>query len=115
MWGEAVANLTKPRVKLPETIKAGDVISVRVVVTHVMETGNRKDQDGKPIARNVINSFTAKFADAVVFKASMGSGISANPYIVFPLRVSSPGTLELTWVDDEGKTLTERVAITVSE
>jgi sulfur-oxidizing protein SoxZ len=93
---------TKPRIKLPETVKTGDVIEVKTLVTHVMETGNRKDKDGKPIPRDILNLFVAKFGDQEVFRAELGPGISANPFISFQMRVPGPGTFEFSWTDDNG-------------
>ena len=78
----------KPRIKLPDSAKVGDVIEIKTLVAHVMETGQRKDKDGKPIPRNIINSFEAKFAGKTVFTAKLHPGISANPYITFFPRYS---------------------------
>ena len=89
--------MTRPRVRLPERASVGDLIEVKTLISHVMETGQRRDTDGKPISRFIINSFTATFAGAEVFKAELHPGISANPYLAFYMRVpgressSSPG------------------------
>ena len=110
-----MGNLTKPRIKLPETVIAGEVIDVRAAITHVMETGNRRDSEGRPIPRNVVNSVVAKFRDEVVFKAAFGSGTAANPFIAFPVRVTGPGRLEITWTDDEGRLTTDAVDIRLND
>lgn len=102
-----MAPATKPRIKLPETASTGDIIEVRTLVTHVMETGQRKDREGKIIPRDIVNSFVAKYADKEVFRAELGPGISANPFIAFSLKVPGPGTFEFAWTDDEGTTLIE--------
>jgi sulfur-oxidizing protein SoxZ len=105
--------ITKPRIKLPDGAKVGDIIDVKTVVNHVMETGNRKDAEGKPIARNIIASFVAKFDGVQVFRAEFGPGISANPFVSFPMRVTSPGRIEVTWSDDQGQSLTETAMLSV--
>lgn len=110
-----MSNLTRPRIKLPEHIKAGEIIDVGATIMHVMETGNRRDQDGRPIPRNVVHSVVARFRDNVVFEAKFGSGISANPFVAFPLLVSGPGRLEITWADDEGRVTVDAVEIKLSE
>ena len=97
---------TDPRIKLPDTIKAGDVIEVKTLVRHVMETGNRHDKNGNPIPRDIINTFVAKFDVKEVFRAEFGPGISANPYLAFQMRVPGPGTIEITWIDDHGAAVT---------
>ncbi|RUO98932.1 thiosulfate oxidation carrier complex protein SoxZ [Hyphomicrobium sp.] len=93
---------TNPRIKLPDIIKQGDVIEVKTLVRHEMETGNRRDKNGKPIPRDIINSFVAKFDGREVFRAEFGPGISANPYLAFQMRVPGPGIIEVTWTDDDG-------------
>lgn len=97
---------TNPRIKLPDTIKAGDVIEVKTLVRHVMETGNRHDKNGTPIPRDIINTFIAKFDGQQVFRAEFGPGISANPYLSFQMRVLHPGSLEIIWIDDQGAAVT---------
>ncbi len=104
---------TKPRIKLPENAKIGDVIEVKTLITHVMETGHRKDKDGKPIARDILNTFIAKYGDTEVFRAELGPGISANPYISFQMRVPGPGTFEFAWIDDNGVKTVELTSLNV--
>ena len=105
---------TRPRVRIPTSIKAGDVIEVKTLITHVMETGQRKDGNGKIIPRDIIHSFIARFNGAEVFKADLRPGISANPYLAFHLRVPGPGDLEMIWLDDGGGRVVETVKIAVT-
>ena len=105
---------THPRIKLPDTIKAGDVIEVKTLVRHEMETGNRHDKTGKPIPRDIINTFIAKFDGRQVFRAEFGPGISANPYLAFQMRVPGPGTIEITWIDDHGVAVVATAPLTLS-
>jgi sulfur-oxidizing protein SoxZ len=105
---------TDPRIKLPDSIKAGDVIEVKTLVRHVMETGNRHDNNGKHIPRDIINTFIARFNGNDVFRAEFGPGISANPYLAFQLRVPGPGTIEITWIDDEGVSVTATAPLNVA-
>ena len=79
-----------------------------------METGNRKDKDGKPIPRDILNTFVAKFGDSEVFRAELGPGISANPYISFQMRVDGPGTFEFSWTDDSGVKTVETTTLNVA-
>ncbi len=105
---------TKPRIRVPDTAKVGEVIEVKTLISHVMETGQRKDRDGKTIPRNIINTFTATFNGKQVFKADLQPGISANPYMAFHMRVTGPGDLELSWLDDTGAKVVEKAKINVS-
>ena len=96
---------SKPRLKFPDTpFSTGDVIEIKALITHVMETGNRKTADGQPIPRNIIHTFKAEF----------GPSISANPFIAFYLKVPGPGELRVTWLDDEGGATIERYPLNVS-
>jgi sulfur-oxidizing protein SoxZ len=104
---------TRPRVKLPESAKVGEVIEIKTLISHVMETGQRKTSDGKPIPRHIINNFTAKYAGADVFAAELHPGISANPYISFFMKVPGPGEFEFTWLDDAGVKVVEKSKLNV--
>jgi sulfur-oxidizing protein SoxZ len=79
-----------------------------------METGQRKDPDGKAIPRNIINAFSAKFAGAEVFSAELHPGISANPYLSFFMKVPGPGEFEFTWVEDGGNTIVDKETLNVT-
>src|SRR5690606_40602609 len=68
---------------LPSTAKVGEVIEIKTLISHVMETGQRKDQAGNTIPRNIINTFIATFNGKEVFKVDLQPGISANPYMAF--------------------------------
>ena len=105
--------MQKPRVKLPDQAKVGEIIEIKTLISHVMETGQRKDQEGKLVPRMIIHSFTAKYAGKDVFSATLQPGISANPYIAFHLRVPGPGEFEFTWVDDSGDKSVERLKLNV--
>jgi sulfur-oxidizing protein SoxZ len=104
---------TKPRIKLPDAVKPGEIIEIKTLITHVMETGNRKDKDGQPIPRDILNTFVARFGETEVFRAELGPGISANPYVSFQMRVPGPGTFEFSWTDDLGVTTIETTALNV--
>jgi sulfur-oxidizing protein SoxZ len=106
--------MNKPRIKLPDAAKAGDLIEIKTLISHVMETGQRKDPDGKVIPRNIINSFAATFAGDEVFKADLQPGISANPYLSFFMKVPGPGEFEFTWVEDGGNKVVERIKLNVT-
>jgi sulfur-oxidizing protein SoxZ len=105
---------TSPRIKLPDNAKVGDVIEVKTLIRHVMETGNRHDKNGKLIPRDIINTFVAKYGDTQVFRAEFGPGISANPYVSFQMRVPGPGVFECAWTDDHGTTTVATAPLNVS-
>jgi sulfur-oxidizing protein SoxZ len=106
--------MNKPRVKLPDAARAGDLIEVKTLISHVMETGQRKDPEGKVIPRNIINSFSATFAGDEVFRADLQPGISANPYLSFFMKVPGPGEFEFTWIEDGGNKVVEKIKLNVT-
>ncbi len=101
------------RVQLPREAKRGQVIEIRIAIQHAMETGYRYDQAGKPIPKNVINSLVCRYNGAEIFRAEMGSGIAANPYLQFYTTAEASGEIEFSWVDDAGERGSERASITV--
>ncbi len=103
----------KPRVKVPSSAKKGEVIQIKTLAPHKMETGRRKKK-GKLIPRMIINKFVCKFNGKVVFSADMHPAISANPYFSFYTKVSESGTFEFSWTDDKGKTVKASRKISVN-
>ncbi len=103
----------KTRIKLPEKTAVGDVIEIRALINHVMETGNRKDAAGNIIPRNIVKSLTVTFGSVTVFKAEFGPGISSNPFVAFHMRVPGPGEFVFTWEDDGGVKTVERTPLFV--
>src|ERR687893_268005 len=101
------------RIQVPGEAKAGEVMTVRVAVQHPMETGFRYDHMGKSIPKNVINTLVCRYNGVEVFRAELGSGIAANPYLQFFVRAQTSGELAFEWVDDAGERGAEKVPIKV--
>ena len=104
----------KPRLRVPSEAKKGDIIQIKTLMSHPMETGFRKDETGKPIPREIINSFVCTFNGHEVFRADLEPAISANPYFEFTVKVEDSGTFAFAWVDDNGTVTTAEQGITVS-
>lgn len=92
----------KPRVKVPKTAAAGEVITIKTLISHDMESGQRKDKDGKIIPRSIINKFECSFNGAPVFSCDIDPAVSANPYFEFTAMVNEAGTFNFKWTDDDG-------------
>jgi sulfur-oxidizing protein SoxZ len=103
----------KPRIKLPKEAKKGEVIEIKTLIAHVMETGLRKDQEGKIIPRKIINKFTAAFNGKPVFSVDIEPAVAANPYMQFTAKVEESGTFRFTWTDDDGTVTTTEEQIKV--
>lgn len=93
---------TKPKVKLPKSASVGETITIKTLVKHPMESGQRKDKSGAPIPRKIINQFVAKFNDELVMEMKLEPAVSANPYIEFEAVVQESGTFHFAWTDDDG-------------
>ena len=107
--------LDKPRIKMPEKAMVGEIIEVRTFITHIMETGQRRDpKTSQFVPRLILNSFVAKFNGAEVFRLKLHPGMSANPFISFHMRVPGPGELELTWTEDTGERAIETAKLEVA-
>lgn len=90
------------RVQLPPSVKKGEAFEVRVLVQHPMETGFRRDANGRTIPVHVVTSLVARYAGREVFRADLGTGVSANPYLGFFVRAQESGELVIEWIDDRG-------------
>ncbi|WP_298828543.1 thiosulfate oxidation carrier complex protein SoxZ [uncultured Piscinibacter sp.] len=101
-------------INLPATIRRGEVIEIRTIVSHTMETGYRRDSDGQLLPRDIIRRFTCRYDGEVVFSAELHAAVSANPYIAFHTVAVASGTLSFTWEGDNGFSQTESRAIVVT-
>ena len=97
-----MAKGVKPRVKVPKTAAAGDTITIKTLISHKMESGQRKDKEGNVIPRSIINRFTCDFNGENVVDVAMEPAISTNPYFEFEAVVPEAGEFKFTWYDDDG-------------
>ncbi len=106
---------SKPRVKVPKKAEAGEIVTIKTLISHKMESGQRKDKKtGELIPRKIINNFKAEFNGKLVFETDIEPAVSSNPYIQFKMKVPESGELTFTWTDDDGSTYTTSKKITVS-
>jgi sulfur-oxidizing protein SoxZ len=105
----------KPRMKLDKKeAKKGDIVEVKALVSHVMETGQRKNAKGEVIPRKILNKFVATVNGKEVFSADFEPAVSANPYIQFKFKAQESGPVVLTWIDDDGSKIVGEDKIMVS-
>jgi sulfur-oxidizing protein SoxZ len=91
-----------PRLKLPRDIRSGEVVEIRTMIAHWMETGLRRDPDGRPIPRRIINRMACDLDGQEVFAADLTPAVAANAYLTFPLLARGSGRLTVTWTEDGG-------------
>ena len=93
-----------PRVQVPSAAAKGEVFPVKTLISHQMETGLRRDDQGNVIPRKIINKFTCRYNDVVVFSVDLHEAVAANPFIEFYLRATESGRLAFVWEEDGGGT-----------
>jgi sulfur-oxidizing protein SoxZ len=97
-----MAKGVKPRVKVPKTAAAGEAVTIKTLISHKMESGQRKDDQGNKIPRSIINRFVCDFNGQNVIDVTLEPAISTNPYFEFQATVPEAGEFKFTWYDDDG-------------
>ncbi|MYM54688.1 thiosulfate oxidation carrier complex protein SoxZ [Thalassovita mangrovi] len=97
-----MAEGVKPRVKAPKKAAAGETVTLKTLISHKMESGQRKNKDGSIIPRSIINRFTCEFNGKSVIDVTLEPAISTNPYFEFEAIVPEAGEFKFTWYDDDG-------------
>jgi sulfur-oxidizing protein SoxZ len=100
-------------INFPQRAKPAEVIEIKTLIQHPMETGYRLDSKGAAIPRDIINRFTCAYNGEEVFRAELFPAVSANPFIAFCTVVTASGELVFSWTDDRGQTQTETRQISV--
>ena len=100
-------------INVPSRARRGEIIEIKTLISHAMETGFRRTQLGETIPRNIIRRFLCTYNGAEIFRADLHPAISANPFLVFSTVAVESGTLVFTWTGDNGFAVTESAPITV--
>ncbi len=101
-------------IHVPANARRGEVIELRTLIAHPMETGYRADADGRRLPRDILRRLSCRYNGELVFSAEFFPAISANPYCTFYTVATESGTLSFTWEGDNGFRQTESAAITVA-
>ena len=104
-----------PRVliNVPAKAKRGDIIEIKTLISHPMESGFRIGANGAPIPRDIITIFTCTYNGDEIFRGELSPAIAANPFISFSTVARDSGSLEFRWTGDNDFAATETAAITV--
>ena len=105
--------MSNARLSVPAKARPGEIILIRLLLEHPMESGFRRDSLGRAVAKNVIHSLVVRYDGREILRAELGSGIAANPYLAFYTRATASGEVEASWVDDVGLSGSVRAPITV--
>ena len=105
--------MARPLINVPPKAKRGQMIEIKTLISHIMETGFRHDNVGKPIPRDIITTFACTYNGAEIFRADLYPAIAANPFVSFFTVATESGKFEFKWTDDEGNVETASAEITV--
>jgi sulfur-oxidizing protein SoxZ len=100
-------------INVPARARRGEVVEIKTLVSHPMESGHRRTQDGARIPRDIIRLFVCTYNGTEIFRAELHPAIAANPFIAFTTVATESGTLRFHWTGDNGFSATESATITV--
>lgn len=89
-------------IQVPVSARRGEVIALRALIAHPMETGYRPGADGRVLPRDILRRFSCRYDGELVFAAELHPAIAANPYLAFHMLATASGTLEFEWTGDQG-------------
>ena len=105
--------MSRALINVPERARRGEVIEIKTLISHPMETGYRRTQVGVAIPRDIIRVFVCTYNGTEVFRADLHPAIAANPFITFTTVATESGTLQFQWTGDNGFSVTESAKISV--
>ena len=105
--------MARALINVPQKSKRGEIIEIKTLMSHPMETGFRPGMDGQLIPRDIIEKFICTYNGEVVFSAQLHPAITANPFISFTTIATDSGTLVFSWTDNKGETQVQTASIQV--
>jgi sulfur-oxidizing protein SoxZ len=105
--------MARALINVPATAKRGEVVEIKTLIQHPMETGYRVGTNGNLIPRDIIDRFVCTYNGEEVFKAELAPAIAANPFLTFFTVATETGTLSFRWTGDNGFEATATATITV--
>jgi sulfur-oxidizing protein SoxZ len=100
-------------INLPPRARRGEIIEIKTLIAHPMETGYRLDNTGRAIPRDIIKLFVCTYNGEEIFRADLFPAIAANPFLAFFTTATESGAFVFSWTDDAGQVQTETRQITV--
>jgi sulfur-oxidizing protein SoxZ len=100
-------------INVPPRARRGDIIEIKTLMSHVMETGYRRTASGETIPRNIITNFVCRYNGVEIFRAELFPAIAANPFITFFTVATESGKFEFEWIGDQGFAETASATIAV--
>jgi sulfur-oxidizing protein SoxZ len=101
-------------INVPSKAKRGEIIEIKTLVSHIMETGFRRTATGEIVPRDIITSFTCRYNGDEIFRADLFPATAANPFITFTTVATESGKFQFEWIGDNGFSETASASITVA-
>jgi sulfur-oxidizing protein SoxZ len=101
-------------INVPPMAKRGEIIEIKTLVSHIMETGYRRTATGEIVPRDIITSFACRYNGDEIFRADLFPATAANPFITFTTVATESGKFEFEWIGDNGFSETASASITVA-
>ena len=105
--------MARTLINVPAKAKRGEIVEIKTLISHDMESGFRPDNVGKLVPRDILTSFVCSYNGQVVFRAEFSPAIAANPFMSFTTVATESGKIEFKWTGDNGFSQTEAATITV--
>ena len=102
------------RLAVPSSAARGEVIELKALIQHDMESGFRRGSRGEAIPRDIITRFECRYNSDLIFAADFHPAIAANPILTFYTEATESGDLDFRWTDQNGETWRETKSITVT-
>jgi sulfur-oxidizing protein SoxZ len=100
-------------INVPAKARRGDIIEIKTLMSHIMETGYRRTATGEIIPRDIITSFSCRYNGVEIFRADLFPATAANPFITFSTIATDSGKFDFEWIGDNGFSETASASITV--
>jgi sulfur-oxidizing protein SoxZ len=105
--------MTAALINVPKKAKRGDIIEIKTLMSHIMETGYRHTTSGQIVPRDIITSFACRYNGEEIFRADLFPATAANPFISFFTIATESGKFDFEWIGDNGFSETGSASITV--
>ena len=105
--------MSRALINVPKNAKRGQVLEIKTLISHVMESGFRHGTNGRDIPRDIITSFSCRYNGEEIFATQLFPAIAANPFLTFHTVATESGTLAFQWIGDNGFEVTEEATIVV--
>jgi sulfur-oxidizing protein SoxZ len=105
--------MSRALISVPSKAKKGEVVEIKALIQHVMETGFRPNSTGVILPRDIITQFKCLYNGTEVFSCEMHPAVAANPFLTFHTVATESGMLEFHWAGDNGFSVKESAKIQV--